>query len=332
MDLVSINEIAGLLNVSVQTVRNWEEKGYLKSTRTVGGHRRFNLQSVRDFHDNIKNNLSLIMCGEALDEQWRRDERIYQALTATQAKKCGGFTEVAMAILTQNQLTCYGKDNREYAKELMFKIAGYLSSPYFFPTQAMFNSSELIFYQRKRTNNNSCNFVIESEEVYSTTWKRRNTYLHDGDEELEGFQEMCDDIDRGNLNSIISNVQNPTSVSREALEETIVEEVTKKAWTGINNIVVIMPPELCDNNYKFEKLNDNTRKISNVGIDIPNLEMYSTRLIPSDKVIIGNKDWDNCGYVFTPYVLAFKHHDLFIRAGRKLLREGINFYNVIHCE
>jgi excisionase family DNA binding protein len=41
--LISIGELADLKAVSVDTIRRWEREGKIKSVRTDGGHRRYQL-------------------------------------------------------------------------------------------------------------------------------------------------------------------------------------------------------------------------------------------------------------------------------------------------
>jgi excisionase family DNA binding protein len=45
-NLVGVKEAAELLGVSTKTIRRWEESGKIRSTRTEGGHRRFNLSDL----------------------------------------------------------------------------------------------------------------------------------------------------------------------------------------------------------------------------------------------------------------------------------------------
>jgi excisionase family DNA binding protein len=45
-DLLSVNDVAGLLQVSTTTVRNWADEGRLQEERTEGGHRRFRYKDV----------------------------------------------------------------------------------------------------------------------------------------------------------------------------------------------------------------------------------------------------------------------------------------------
>jgi len=48
-DFLTPNEVANLLMVSPVTVRQWAQKGMLKAQTTAGGHRRFTMDSVRQF-------------------------------------------------------------------------------------------------------------------------------------------------------------------------------------------------------------------------------------------------------------------------------------------
>jgi excisionase family DNA binding protein len=45
-DLLSIGEAAALLQVSIDTLRRWDAKGYIMSTRTPSKHRRFRRADV----------------------------------------------------------------------------------------------------------------------------------------------------------------------------------------------------------------------------------------------------------------------------------------------
>lgn len=43
---ISIKEASELLGVSIKTIRRWEKAGKIKSYRTIGGHRRFDLSEL----------------------------------------------------------------------------------------------------------------------------------------------------------------------------------------------------------------------------------------------------------------------------------------------
>ena len=46
MPKLSISEAAYLLGVSTDTLRRWEKEGKITSTRTEGGHRRYDLTDI----------------------------------------------------------------------------------------------------------------------------------------------------------------------------------------------------------------------------------------------------------------------------------------------
>jgi len=45
--LVKISEAAKILGVTTKTLRNWEKEGKLKPVRTLGKHRRYNLNEIK---------------------------------------------------------------------------------------------------------------------------------------------------------------------------------------------------------------------------------------------------------------------------------------------
>lgn len=47
--LLKINEAANYLNVSIDTLRKWDNNGKLKSIKTVGGHRRYDKDLLDEF-------------------------------------------------------------------------------------------------------------------------------------------------------------------------------------------------------------------------------------------------------------------------------------------
>ena len=44
-----IGDVARRAGVSVDTIREWDRTGRIKSIRTAGGHRRFHLSHVEDY-------------------------------------------------------------------------------------------------------------------------------------------------------------------------------------------------------------------------------------------------------------------------------------------
>lgn len=53
--LLSISEAAKLIQVCENTLRDWDIEGKFKAQRTDGGHRRYNLDKIRDFISNKEN-------------------------------------------------------------------------------------------------------------------------------------------------------------------------------------------------------------------------------------------------------------------------------------
>jgi len=45
-DLVSVSKIAKMFGVHPDTIRDWTDKGILKTTRTFGNHRRYSLSEI----------------------------------------------------------------------------------------------------------------------------------------------------------------------------------------------------------------------------------------------------------------------------------------------
>lgn len=46
-DLVSVSAVAKMFGVHADTIRDWTEKGILKTQRTFGGHRRYSLSEIQ---------------------------------------------------------------------------------------------------------------------------------------------------------------------------------------------------------------------------------------------------------------------------------------------
>jgi excisionase family DNA binding protein len=57
-NLITSQEAAEYLNIHVDTIRDWEAKGYIKSIRTPGNHRRYDMDDVKELLG--KNNLPLL--------------------------------------------------------------------------------------------------------------------------------------------------------------------------------------------------------------------------------------------------------------------------------
>ena len=49
MEFLTITEAAKFLNVSIQSLRIWDNEGKLKASKTPGGHRRYNKKELEIF-------------------------------------------------------------------------------------------------------------------------------------------------------------------------------------------------------------------------------------------------------------------------------------------
>ena len=52
--LIAIGKVAKLFGVTTQTIRNWSKQGILKEYRTIGGHRRYDLDEVNSLRGENK--------------------------------------------------------------------------------------------------------------------------------------------------------------------------------------------------------------------------------------------------------------------------------------
>ena len=50
MRYLSSKNVAEILGVNISTLKRWTDNGTLECTKTAGGHRKFTMQNIRDFH------------------------------------------------------------------------------------------------------------------------------------------------------------------------------------------------------------------------------------------------------------------------------------------
>lgn len=50
--MITINQAAKLLGVTTSTLRRWEKEGKIISSRTLGGHRRYNKEQILKLQTN----------------------------------------------------------------------------------------------------------------------------------------------------------------------------------------------------------------------------------------------------------------------------------------
>jgi excisionase family DNA binding protein len=74
-DVLTVQKVAELCAVSSSTIQYWERKGYLKSYRTLGGHRRFRKDEVLAFLEKRGLSLSPHKADEPLFTHFKTDRR-----------------------------------------------------------------------------------------------------------------------------------------------------------------------------------------------------------------------------------------------------------------
>ena len=54
MRYLNSNDVAKILGVNISTLKRWTENGTIECTKTIGGHRKFTMQNVRNYYKNHK--------------------------------------------------------------------------------------------------------------------------------------------------------------------------------------------------------------------------------------------------------------------------------------
>lgn len=332
---LTAKEAAGFLGVSVQTLRNWDDNGYLKASRTIGGHRRYLDDDLEDFVRG-KKKIEYYSCWE-LDHLYHlENSALCEGEKDSRAKECGGFTKSQIGLLLKNQDTAHDNETKKLNQDLdlFYRIASSFSSPYLFETKVSNNMSSLVAYKRTRHYPDaSSKVVIESEDVCAVT--NVESYWFGEDAEKQ-FKKIIQTIDSSCLEDIINNVspKHQFEIKFNEVEETIEKVINLiDERTGFKEPkYVVYPPELACNPNGLIKLTDNLKVLGN---DFSNYDykFYVSRLIPDNKILIGSKSIDGfSGYVFAPYMImcqdGFKNRFM-MRVGKKFLREGSGFFGLI---
>lgn len=326
-NLLGINEAAKILGVSVQTLRNWDANGYLKSVKTAGGHRRYKIDDVKNASNK---SYEVVFSYEGLHLAHLEKIHLEQGEKDPRAKECGGFTKAQIGILLKNQDTAHDEATKALSLELFYEIAEAISAPYLFDTRATVACNDIAIYNRVRCNENGSikNIVCESESLYC------NTYVEEcwNNDDFYYYNNIITQFDKQCIEDCINNAANIRKCSYKEINKCISdisEVIDNKTYTKEHKIV-IYPPELI-NNTKTIKLNGNLRRV----IGEKN-ETFISRLIPDNKILVMIKS-DNkmAGYAFSPYMIMCKEAEssrVLMRMGKKLLREGGNYMGVITVE
>ena len=55
MRYLTSKNVAEILGINISTLKRWTDNGTLECTKTAGGHRKFTMQNIRDFHKSQEN-------------------------------------------------------------------------------------------------------------------------------------------------------------------------------------------------------------------------------------------------------------------------------------
>ncbi|HAC65846.1 MAG TPA: IS607 family transposase [Cyanothece sp. UBA12306] len=73
-NLITIKEAAELLGVSTKTLRRWEQEGKIQATRTVGGHRRFNMNELLGSQNDTKLTICYGRVGDKQSQEYLAEQ------------------------------------------------------------------------------------------------------------------------------------------------------------------------------------------------------------------------------------------------------------------
>lgn len=325
---MNIKETAALLGVSIQTLRNWDENGYLKANRTAGGHRRYSTSDINSLSEEKNYNVlsswecqHLFHIEKMLEQEGEKDQR---------AKPCGAFTKSQIGMLLKNQDTAHDPETQKLNKDLdfFFELASSMSAPYLFQTSVMPYCNSLILTRKVRDN-----LVFESEDISANSYKKE--YGWDGNVK-NTFKEIVDEIDGSCIKNVIDSTKFLTNCHQDQMEESIfdiIQKIDESTNTKEPKIVVI-PPELSNYKDNIIKLTENLKKVSHEFEH--NYTMFISRMMPKNKILVGTKSNNKFGgFVFCPYMLMCHHAEqnkVMMRVSKKLLREGSKHYGLITVE
>lgn len=314
--LLSITETAHILNVSLNTLRNWDTAGYLPSIKTKGGHRKYD-ESLIQKH----------ITGEI----WKRSE-MYDMLTSyrktitdeavAEFKNTPNFDKLSqiknfsiedLAILYRNHKLC----NIPVNCELWVKCLPKMLTPSLCKTRSMIGVCDISFYKRPRNDV----FVIESEDVLFTI-KKQDFYVWNDLEKqkhiLEASETLVNEIDSENISNMANNAHKIITVNdpqkiHESIKcslELLSNHLAEERW-------VVVPPEL--SLYVKES---------------KDYKLYVSRHIHERKILVGTKsDSEFDSYAFSPFIVFNQIEDkMNMYFGRKLFREGSKGYVTIQLE
>lgn len=338
--LLTMKEVATLLQVSPQTLRKWDNK--LKVVKTDGGHRRYNQKVVFDFINNENYEKSIFYW--PIDyEKFRLEKEvdlIYKKWKDKEDLTCGVWPEECVAIVLENQKNFSDYFEIDFDVNKIKDIMRGFLAPYLIQCKPLTSNNGLFFYKRYRANDDRFKCVIESEDYcYSIrdsvdeinadfisglpNWaatvgsltdkflsKEDTGFPKDGDESLHSPSVYT--LSRDIKKTMIAKLGVPES----ELSFWIMYHPDNESW--YHSSCSIDVPLIPDG------------KLTLVGAYDGNFKHYTSTYMEKNKTLIGaiSKDEDYFGYVFAPFMVDLPQNR--ITCARKLLREGAKFYGCIN--
>jgi len=323
--LLTLKDVATLLQVSPQTLRKWDDK--LKVIKTEGGHRRYNQKVIFDFMNNEKYERSVFYW--PIDYYKYLAEREVEAIHSKWKDKadlsCGIWTEQCVAIILENQKSFSEFLETDFDIDRIKSKLSQIISPYLLGCTPLVDQNGLIFYKRDRGDK----WVFESENyccgIYDAGIDELNKLLIEDLINWSGtvYHYTCPE------NSLFDT---EFHITRNASLRNMIDSVKAKILEKTNidkeelSFSILTHP---DNHDCLIKVLLHEDKFVLSGGSTDSLE-YTSTYMPKDKVLIVAKpksDYYLNGYVFSPFMVDLPSRTCMIR---KLLREGSKMFGVIN--
>ena len=110
MRYLNSNDVAKILGINISTLKRWTENGTIECTKTVGGHRKFTMQNVRNYYKNHKTADKNI----GLGLEFLKHKKIYQLISKNKFKELAKI--LAESSLESDDLTVSTIINGAYMK------------------------------------------------------------------------------------------------------------------------------------------------------------------------------------------------------------------------
>ena len=112
MRYLNSNDVAKILGINISTLKRWTENGTIECTKTVGGHRKFTMQNVRNYYKNHKTADKNI----GLGLEYLKHKKIYELISKNKFKELAKI--LAESSLESDDLSVSTIINGAYMKHI----------------------------------------------------------------------------------------------------------------------------------------------------------------------------------------------------------------------